>query len=246
MAQYSKVRSDNPLKSWFGLMVLDVQIGSAIKYDDSRQIVTKGQQLYYTSAIVYMVGLDLSCNNLLGEIPEEIASLSGLNLLNISHNQFTGKIPDNIGLLKALESLDLSFNELSGEIPWSLSAITTLSHLNLSYNNLSGRIPSGSQLQTLSDAESIYIGNNYLCGPPLSMSCSRPEVTEDHHEGNNTNNRDLYLGLAAGFVTGLWMVFVILLFEKIWRFAYFQLLDNLQAKMQMSVAKISANRWLLR
>ncbi|XP_020164473.1 receptor-like protein EIX1 [Aegilops tauschii subsp. strangulata] len=226
IAQYSKIRSDNPLESKFGGTGVDNHI-EAIKYDDSQQIVMKGQQLYYTSAIVYMVGLDFSCNNLLGEIPEEIASLFGLKLLNVSHNQFTGKIPDKIGLLRRLESLDLSFNELYGEIPWSLTDITTLSHLNLSYNNLSGRIPSGSQLQTLSDSESMYIGNNYLCGPPLSMSCSRPEVTEDHHEGNNTNNSDLYLGLAAGFVAGLWMVFVIFLFVKTWRVAYFQLLDNL-------------------
>ncbi|XBH94114.1 hypothetical protein VPH35_084950 [Triticum aestivum] len=226
MAQYSKTRSDNPLESKFGSTGVDNHI-EAIKYDDSQQIVMKGQQLYYTSAIVYMVGLDFSCNNLLGEIPEEIASLFGLKLLNISHNQFSGKIPDKIGLLRGLESLDLSFNELYGEIPWSLTEITTLSHLNLSYNNLSGRIPSGSQLQTLSNSESMYIGNNYLCGPPLSMSCSRPGVTEDHHEGNNAKKRDLYLGLAVGFVTGLWMVFVILLFVKTWRVAYFQLLDNL-------------------
>ncbi|TVT99783.1 hypothetical protein EJB05_54824, partial [Eragrostis curvula] len=112
------------------------------KYDDSLEVVMKGQYLNYTSNIIYMVGLDLSHNNLVGEIPYEITSLVGLRVLNISHNQLSGKIPEKIGLLRLLESLDLSWNELSGEIPPSLSDITMLSKLNLSYNNLSGRIPS--------------------------------------------------------------------------------------------------------
>ena len=132
--------------------------------------------LDYTSNIIYMVGLDLSCNSLVGEIPVEITSLVNLNNMNISHNRLSGKIPDKIGLLGSLESLDLSYNELSGVIPSSLSNMTMLSKLNMSYNNLSGRIPTGNQLQSLIDPASSYIGNDYLCGPPLSRNCSGPEV----------------------------------------------------------------------
>ncbi|CAM0909243.1 unnamed protein product [Alopecurus aequalis] len=243
MTQLSRKGSGNPLESQNTRMTLHSDRGRLIKYDDGLQMVMKGQELYYTSAMVYMVYLDLSYNSLVGEIPDEIAALVGLVNLNISHNQFNGKIPDKIGLLRALESLDVSFNELSGEIPRSLSDITTLSHLNLSYNNLSGRIPSGNQLQALYDPESIYVGNKFLCGPPLSKKCWVPEVTEVHIQGKSPMDRDFYIGLALGFVMGLWMVFVIFLFLKTWRVAYFELIDKLWDNTLLSVAMISAKGW---
>lgn len=139
-------------------------------FNDSFKVVTKGQEQLYTREIVYMVNLDLSCNNIIGKIPEEIGTLVALKNLNLSWNAFSGNIPDKIGALLQVESLDLSHNDLSGEIPNSLSALASLSHLNLSYNNLSGKIPSGNQLRTLDDQPSIYIGNPGLCGPPLSKS----------------------------------------------------------------------------
>lgn len=195
--------------------------------------MAKGQYLDYTSNIIYMVGLDLSCNSLVGEIPVEITSLVNLNNMNISHNRLSGKIPDKIGLLGSLESLDLSYNELSGVIPSSLSNMTMLSKLNMSYNNLSGRIPTGNQLQSLIDPASSYIGNDYLCGPPLSRNCSGPEVvTGGDLDEHQDEARYFYLGLAAGFVLGLWLVFVVLLFGKAWRVAFFQLFDKLLQAIQ--------------
>jgi Leucine-rich repeat (LRR) protein len=162
-----------------------------------------------------MVGLDLSCNNLVGEIPDELTSLVELTMLNISHNHLSGRIPEKVSLLRSLESLDLSSNELSGDIPSGLADITTLSKLDLSYNNLSGRIPTGNQLQSLIDPESSYIGNNYLCGPPLSRTCSEPDATgRDIEEHQQHEAKYFYLGLAAGFVFGLWLVFIIFLFRS--------------------------------
>uniref|UniRef100_A0A0E0JKW2 non-specific serine/threonine protein kinase n=1 Tax=Oryza punctata TaxID=4537 RepID=A0A0E0JKW2_ORYPU len=134
----------------------DFNDGYYVKYLNSLLVVVKGQELYYTSTLIYMVGLDLSCNNLGGDIPEEITSLVGLKNLNFSHNHLTGKIPEKIGhnhltgkipekigLLKHVESLDLSFNRLSSEIPSSLSDMVSLSYLNLSFNNLSGEYHPG-------------------------------------------------------------------------------------------------------
>jgi Leucine-rich repeat (LRR) protein len=207
------------------------------KYDDSLEVVTKGQNLDYTSSIIYMVGLDLSCNNLVGEIPVEITSLVNLKSLNISHNQFSGKIPENIGFLGSLESLDLSCNELSGGIPSSFSDMTMLSKLNLSYNNLSGRVPTGNQLQALIDPASSYIGNDYLCGPPLSRNCSGPEVIAGGDlDEQQVDTIFFNLGLAAGFVPSLWVVFVVLLFCKRLRVAYFKLFDKLLRAIQAYMA----------
>uniref|UniRef100_A0ACD5TWR3 Uncharacterized protein n=1 Tax=Avena sativa TaxID=4498 RepID=A0ACD5TWR3_AVESA len=205
-------------------------------YDDSLEVVTKGQYLDYTSSLIYVVGLDLSCNSLVGEIPVEITSLVNLKSLNISHNQFNGKIPETIGFLGSLESLDLSYNELSGGIPSSFSNMTMLSKLNLSYNNLSGRVPSGNQLQALIDPASSYIGNDYLCGPPLSRNCSGPEVIIGRNlDEHQAETRYFYLGLAAGFVMGLWVVFVVFLFGKRFRLAYFHLFDKLLRAIQASM-----------
>ncbi|XP_045087813.1 receptor-like protein EIX2 [Aegilops tauschii subsp. strangulata] len=189
------------------------------KYDDSLAVVIKGQDLDYTSTIIYIVGLDLSCNSLVGEIPDELTSLVRMNNLNISHNQLSGRIPEKVGSLRSLESLDLSFNELSGDIPSGLSDIMMLSKLNLSYNNLSGRIPSGNQLQSLIDPASSYIGNNYLCGTPLSRNCWEPDVTRGDIEEHQDEAKYFYLGLAAGFVFGLWLVFIIFLFRSCGGFA---------------------------
>ncbi|KAM3259328.1 hypothetical protein ACQJBY_050867 [Aegilops geniculata] len=208
----------------------------ATKYDDSLEVVMKGQYLDYTSNAFYMVGLDLSCNNLVGDIPVEITSLVNLKNLNISYNGLSGKIPEKIGLLGSLESLDLSCNELSGEIPSGFSDMTMLSKMNLSYNNLSGRIPTGNQLQTLIDPASSYIGNKYLCGPPLSRNCSGPKVFGGDLDEHQAEARFSYLGLAAGFILGLWVVFVAFLFCKRCRVAYFQLFDKLLCAIQAFMA----------
>lgn len=45
--------------------------------------VTKGQELYYDVTVFELVSIDLSCNDLTGGIPEEIASLDALFNLNL-------------------------------------------------------------------------------------------------------------------------------------------------------------------
>ena len=190
-------------------------------------ITTKGQTRYYTSEVYgLLVNIDLSCNSLTGQIPEEISLLIGLTSLNLSSNQLVGKIPNQIGHLKYLESLDLSYNELSGEIPSSLSDLTYLSYLNLSYNNLSGAIPSGPQLQALDNQIDIYIGNPGLCGHPLSKNCSTLDAEQSIHEDAN-HVASLYLGMSIGFVVGLWTVFCTVLMRRAWVIAYFQIIDKL-------------------
>ena len=52
--------------------------------------------------------LDLSMNQLSGEIPTTLGSLKALKVLNVSHNNLYGRIPESLGDLLNLESLDLS------------------------------------------------------------------------------------------------------------------------------------------
>ncbi|CAL4992516.1 unnamed protein product [Urochloa decumbens] len=208
--------------------------------DDPSSLSTflKGQQLNYGSIarIIFlnMKIIDLSLNNLTGEIPEEIDTLNALVNLNLSQNHFSGNVPSRIGAIESLESLDLSRNNLCGEIPASLSNLSFLSYLDLSYNNLEGRIPSGSQLDTLYAANpAMYTGNIGLCGPPLKKNCSsisalmesNLRITKGHI------SEFFYLGLGCGFLVGIWLVFSVLLFKDGWRISYFCLVDKLYDKV---------------
>ena len=60
--------------------------------------------------------INLSHNQLSGQIPANFASLRKLKRLNLSHNDLSGQI-DVLGDLEELNTLDLSFNQFSGEIP---------------------------------------------------------------------------------------------------------------------------------
>lgn len=207
-------------------------------YTENYTVITKGQERLYTGETIYIVNLDLSCNNLIGDIPEEISNLVQLNSLNLSWNNFSGKIPENIGALAQVESLDLSHNELSGEIPASLSSLMSLSRLNMSYNNLTGEVPSGNQLQTLEDPEYIYIGNPDLCGPPLSQSCSQPKpipATQEHHEDLN-DVVSFFISMGSGYTVGLWVVFCTFLFKRKWRVSWYSVCDRLYDWVYVQVA----------
>nr|XP_043633771.1 receptor-like protein EIX2 [Erigeron canadensis] len=195
--------------------------------------VMRGVPLEYTTIMRYVVNMDLSSNNLAGEIPKELTLLLGLYGLNLSNNHLTGRIPDRIGDMSSLTSLDLSANNLSGLIPHSISRLSFLSHLNLSHNNLSGRIPTGSQLQTLIDP-SIYAGNNDLCGSPLPKSCNRDVVvtvsTINRDEDDNNVEMIWVYATTSGFITGFMGILGILVLMEKWRLAIFTFVVNLMGK----------------
>ncbi|CAG7893521.1 unnamed protein product [Brassica rapa] len=62
-------------------------------------------------------GMDLSENELSGEIPFGLGNLHKLHALNLSHNKLSGVIPKSFSGLRNVESLDLSSNKLQGRIP---------------------------------------------------------------------------------------------------------------------------------
>ncbi|XP_057793279.1 receptor-like protein EIX1 [Salvia miltiorrhiza] len=169
--------------------------------------------------------IDLSINNLSGDIPNELTSLSELGSLNLSGNHLTGLMPENIGEMKQLESLDLSRNSLSGPIPTSLALISGLGYLDLSFNNLTGRIPESTQLQSFN--ASSFIGND-LCGPPLASMCS-----DEGGGGKEENEKEeaevdwFYVFLSLGYAVGFSMVCTALALKKKWRDAYFGLVERM-------------------
>ncbi|KAK6928515.1 Leucine-rich repeat, partial [Dillenia turbinata] len=183
------------------------------------------------------MSIDLSSNNLSGEVPEELTSLTRLYALNLSMNHLTGKIPEKIGNLQLLETLDLSRNQLSGPIPPSMASMTSLNHLNLSYNKLSGKSPTANQFETLNDP-SIYENNLALCGFPL------PNNEGTHHssgkvgkEGEDRVKDDVdeingfYIRLGLGFAARFWAICGILVLNRSCSHAYFGFVDNMKDRL---------------
>lgn len=197
-------------------------------FKDQIIVATKGREYEFNHNIALLNAIDLSGNNLKGEIPEAITSLKALRGMNLSRNHISGSIPEKIGNLNLLETLDLSHNNLSGTVPQTLSFLTFISHLDLSYNNLSGKMPTGNQLQTL-NASSIYEGNPFLCGFPPQAKCPGDETensitTSRDSRGDDEDENDslfpgLYISIGLGFVVGFCGVaFVICRKKSFWRY----------------------------
>jgi len=210
----------------------------------------KGEERNFTKPELILRSIDLSCNNLGGEMPKEITYLMGLVSLNLSKNNLSGQIPWEIGNLSSLNSLDLSRNHFSGKIPSTLSNIDRLAMLDLSNNNLIGRIPWGRQLQTF-DASS-FEGNIDLCGKPLEKGCpvdvtvTKSEGAEVHDEvENSVFYGALYMSLGLGFFTGFWGLLGPLLLWQQWRIAYLRflnrLIDYILVMVEVNIAKCQSS-----
>ncbi|WJX37867.1 hypothetical protein P8452_25588 [Trifolium repens] len=202
----------------------------------SIELFTKGQE-YYLKSIENRKTIDLSANNLSGEVPLELFQLVQVQTLNLSHNNFIGTIPKTIGDMKNIESLDFSNNRLCGEIPQSMALLNFLDYLNLSCNNFHGKIPIGTQLQSFN--VSSYIGNPNLCGAPLN-NCTTEE--ENHKNATSLENEDddsiresLYLGMGVGFAAGFWGICGSLFFIRKWRHACFRFIDGVSDKLYVTL-----------
>ena len=106
--------------------------------------------------------LSLGRNDLSGEIPAELGSLSNLEALSLNENYLSGEIPAELGGLSNLGRLWLENNQLSGEIPAELGSLSNLTSLNLYGNGLSGEIPA--ELGSLSNLVGLNLGDNDLSG----------------------------------------------------------------------------------
>ncbi|RZB61467.1 receptor-like protein EIX2 [Glycine soja] len=192
----------------------------------------KGVEREFKNPELKLKSIDLSSNNLTGEIPKEVGYLLGLVSLNLSRNNLSGEIPSQIGNLSSLESLDLSRNHISGRIPSSLSEIDYLQTLDLSHNSLSGRIPSGRHFETI-DASS-FEGNIDLCGEQLNKTCpgDGDQTTAEHQEppvkgDDSVFYEGLYISLGIGYFTGFWGLLGPLLLWRPWRITYMRFLNRL-------------------
>ncbi|MED6144929.1 hypothetical protein PIB30_020051 [Stylosanthes scabra] len=105
-------------------------------------------------------------NNRFSEIVSFVCgnnTVTHLGILDLSNNQLKGELPDCWNNLNSLEFLDLSNNRLEGKIPFSVGALTNMEALILRNNNLTGKLPSS--LKNCSQLAWLDLGQNEFHGP---------------------------------------------------------------------------------
>ncbi|CAI9774042.1 unnamed protein product [Fraxinus pennsylvanica] len=209
-------------------------------------VTWKGKEAEYINTLHLVKLIDLSNNNLVGDVPAEIASLVMLVGLNISRNNLSGFLPTNIERLRSLDFLDFSRNHFSGGIPNGISQLDQLGVLDVSYNNLSGKIPKSIHLLTFN--ASAFEGNPGLCGLPLTKACPGDEIAQVPTIGDNADgmknsededkliNDGFYISMAVGFIFGFWGVWGTLVFNNSWRIAFFKLWNSVMDWLYVKIA----------
>ncbi|CAN1169371.1 Receptor-like protein EIX2 [Linum perenne] len=161
--------------------------------DLSNNLEFGGQVSGVFGSLTKLKRLDLSANNLKGEIPDTLGVLQKLQTLDLSRNGFRGSIPNSIGKMSSLKQLDLSFNSMDGSIPESFGQLSelvgcstvSLEMLDLNSNNLVGEIPDSIGL--LKNMKHLDMAYNSLWGsiPATIGNLSALEVLYLHSNQMN-------------------------------------------------------------
>jgi Leucine-rich repeat (LRR) protein len=110
--------------------------------------------------------LNLS-NNIFSDLASFLCSKSRPNILvmlDLSNNELKGELPDCWNNLTSLQFVDLSNNKLSGKIPFSMGTLVNIQALILRNNSLSGKLTSS--LKKCSDKLTLLdLGENKFYGP---------------------------------------------------------------------------------
>lgn len=143
---------------WYGVTVE----GGHVTHILLEQNNLVGQMPASLGSLTDLHSMGLSFNGLSGQIPAELSNLSNLKVLNLTNNQLTGEIPLELGNLASLQQLFLDSNQLGGAIPAELGNLTNLQTLSLAYDQLTGPIPH--ELGRLTDLTGLDLCNNQLTG----------------------------------------------------------------------------------
>ncbi|XP_059454850.1 probable LRR receptor-like serine/threonine-protein kinase At2g24230 [Corylus avellana] len=112
---------------------------SHLVYLDLSENQLSGEIFHNLSQAQNLKHINLACNRFSRQDFPRIEMLLNLEYLNLSKTSLTGHIPDEILQLVSLNTLDLSGNHLTGKIP--VLGIKNLQLLDVSLNNLTGEVP---------------------------------------------------------------------------------------------------------
>ncbi|KAG5244660.1 receptor protein [Salix suchowensis] len=171
--------------------------------------------------------VNLSNNNLVGQIPLSIfnssaflylyldgnnftGQISGfpppswihLSALDISSNQLSGMLPAWMGNFSYLQAMDLSRNHFQGPIPRDFCDLGSVKYLDMSENNLLGSVPSCFSPSTI---KHVHLSKNQLSGP----------LTEAFYNSSSLVTLDLnynnFMGPVSNWIGNLSVLSVLLL-----------------------------------
>lgn len=83
----------------------------------------------------------LPSKSIRGSLPQTIAKLDSLRVLDLQDNLIEGTLPRDIGKLASLEILSLGDNALKGTLPSALGKLSKLMTLQMNNNSFSGELP---------------------------------------------------------------------------------------------------------
>ncbi|KAF5946321.1 hypothetical protein HYC85_016549 [Camellia sinensis] len=104
----------------------------------------------------------LSNNNLSGQISLSFVNLTRLACLYLDNNHFTGKFPDSISIPPSLEALGISNNHMSGKLPRWMGNMSNLMGIAMFSNHFEGPIPV--EFCKLGNLEFLDLSENNLSG----------------------------------------------------------------------------------
>lgn len=158
--------TQEPVSSWYGIEV-NISTGRISLIGLGYNNLT-GQIPESLGTVSQLKNLGLFFNHLTGSIPSSLGNLTELISLQLDSNNLSGTIPESIGNFSHLTQFSVNFNQLSGVIPASFSNLISLDNIQLNYNNFSGHIPDF--LGSLPNL--FYIGlikNNFSGNIPASL-----------------------------------------------------------------------------
>nr|CAB3468253.1 unnamed protein product [Digitaria exilis] len=132
---------------------------------------------------VNLIELDVSSNQLTGEIPEELAKPHGahchqnLQYLDPYNNGLSGELTRNVTALNLIY-LDVAANQLSGDFPAKIwSSFPKLTWVIIQNNSFTGTLPA----QIPPNIKVIYMGDNKFSG---AFPTSAPALEQFYAENN--------------------------------------------------------------
>ncbi|KAF2309314.1 hypothetical protein GH714_001581 [Hevea brasiliensis] len=174
MVLYGKENSTSDCRHWGRVSCTSQKVTHLVFYSlfpspDLKTMVTSDvlAPLFHLQTLIL---LDISYNNIHGEIPEVgIANLSNLEFLRMRGNRFNGSLPPHLFSLKHLVFLDMSYNLIEGTLSNNSGNLSNLELLYLDHNLIHGGIPT--QIGNLTNLNARSLHNNKISGAiPPSLS----------------------------------------------------------------------------
>ena len=135
-----------------------------------------------------LIGLNLSTNNISGELPNNFGStFQNLQDLRFDRNNFSGTLPSTIGMMSALRIWYMERNPtITGTLPSTVAQLSSLEEFVLYYTDISGVVTQGicdlrsGSLGVLNldctkitfDGDPCWTKCLYLCGGDTGVPCS--------------------------------------------------------------------------